>query len=108
MKILDIKAISEDPDSLNRAAQAGELAVIMDHGTPVSVCVPVSGSILPTDVVCNLAVKLFEDGELTLVQAAKMACVSAEEFLLKLKVLGVVVVDQTAGELESDLKILDT
>ena len=55
----------------------------------------------------NVAIKLFEDGILTLTKAAKLAKMPTEEFILRLASLGIVVADQSTKELEADLEALD-
>jgi predicted HTH domain antitoxin len=52
-------------------------------------------------------VKLFEEGVLTISKAAKLAALPVEAFMARLAVLGIVVVDQTADELVSDLTNID-
>ena len=51
-----------------------------------------------------LALHLFEKGQLSLVQAAKVAAVSAEEFVILLGEAGIVAVDYPSEELDEEVE----
>ena len=55
----------------------------------------------------NSGIKLFEDGVITLSQAAKLADMPLTSFLEKLTLLGIPVVDQSLEELAQDLQNLE-
>jgi predicted HTH domain antitoxin len=82
------------------------LILVTNRNNPISLSVPFSDDLLQSGIGVTMAVKLFEEGILTLPKAAKFANLSIEEVLLKLAAPGVVVVDQTTKELESDLEAI--
>ncbi len=106
MKTIGVRALRENPGVLSQCAQAGELILVTNRNNPISLSVPFTDDLLQSGVGVSIAVKLFEEGVLTLPKSAKFAKMSTEEFLLKLAALGIVVVDQTAKELESDLEAI--
>ena len=103
MKTIGIRALRENPGVLSQCAERGELILVTNRNNPISLSVPFSDELLQSDIGVSMAVKLFEEGVLTLPKSAKLAKMSIEEFLLKLAALGVIVVDQTTKELKSDL-----
>ena len=106
MKTIGVRALRENPGVLSQYAEAGELIMVTNRNNPISLSVPFSDDLLQSGIGVSMAVKLFEEGVLTLPKAAKFAKMSIEEFLLKLSALGVIVVDQTTKELESDLEAI--
>lgn len=73
----------------------------------MSLSVPFDKALLQSGVHISLALKLYEDGVLTLVKAATLAQLSTENFMEKLASYGVVVVDQSEEELAADLNVFD-
>lgn len=106
MKTIGVRALRENPGVLSQCAEAGELIMVTNRNNPISLSVPFSDELLQSGIGVSMAVKLFEEGVLTLTKSAKFAKMPVEEFLLKLTALGVIVVDQTAKELESDLEAI--
>lgn len=107
MKTMGIRKIRENPGELTRLSEAGELTLITNHSNPVAVNIPFSRDLLEQGIHVNMAAKLFEDGILTLVSAAKLAQMPVESFLEKLALLGIVAVDYEADEVASELRCLD-
>ena len=107
MKTIGVRALRENPGVLSQSAKAGEYVLVTNHSAPVSLAIPFDEDLLRSGVHVNLAVKLYEEGVMTLSRAAKMARLSVEEFLEKLAILGIVVVSQEADELEADLATLN-
>lgn len=107
MKTIGIRALRTNPGLLSRNAKKGELTLVTSHSVPVSLSIPFDDTLLSLGIHVLLAIKLFEEGSLTLKRAAKLANVSSEALLTKLAILGVVVVDQTAEELDAELKQLE-
>ena len=107
MKTIGVRALRENPGVLSQSAEAGEYVLVTNRSDPISLAIPFDEELLRSGVHINLAAKLYEEGVLTLPRAAKIAQLSVEVFLGKLSILGIVVVDQGAGELEADLATLN-
>lgn len=106
MKTIGVRALRENPGVLSKCAESGELILVMNRNNPISLSIPFSEELLQSGISMNVAVKLYEEGILTLARSAKLAKISTEEFLKKLATLGIVVVDQSRKELESDLEAI--
>ncbi|MEJ2416817.1 MAG: UPF0175 family protein [Exilibacterium sp.] len=106
MKTIGVRALRENPGVLSRCAAKGEYVLVTNRNNPVSLAVPFTDELLNAGVHINMAVKLYEDGIITLTKAATLGRVPVETFLQKLAMLGIVVVDQSAGELDADLDAL--
>ena len=91
------------PGELLRDAEKGQLAVITKHGRPAILAVPFDRRLLDLGVHRALALQLFEQRHLTLVQAAKLAAMTAEEFLDLLGDAGIPAVDYPQDDLDDEL-----
>ena len=107
MQTIGIRALRTNPGLLSRNAKKGLLTLVTSHSVPVSLSVPFDDTLLSLGLHVLLAIKLFEEGEITLKRAAKLADLSTEAFLNKLAALGTIVVDQTSEELDSELEHLE-
>lgn len=107
MKAVGVRALRENPGVLSKCAAKGELVLVTSRNNPISLSVPFSDELLRAGVHVSVAVKLFEDGLLTMPKAAALAKMPVESFMGMLAQLGVVVVDQSADELDSDLDAID-
>ena len=106
MKTIGVRALRENPGVLSRSSAAGELVLITNRNHPISLSIPFGKDLLDSGVHVNVALKLYEEGVLTLVKAAKLAKMPIEDFMKHLTHLGIVATDQTSEELESDLNTL--
>lgn len=104
MKTLGVRALRENPGVLNQSAQSGEVVLLTNRSEPMSLSVPFDDYLLEQGIHIDIAVKLFEDGVLTLAKASKVAKMPLASFMEKLAELDVVVVDQTREELLEDLE----
>ena len=84
-------------------AEEGRLAVITKHGRPTILAVPFDDRLLEVGVHRALALHLFEQRQMTLAQAARVADLTVEDFMDTLGAAGVVAVDYPASELEDEL-----
>ncbi len=107
MKTIGVRALRENPGVLSRYATDGEFVLITHRNNPLSLALPFDDELIRADIHVTLAVKLHEEGVLTLAKAAKLAKTSIEGFLQKLASLGIVVVDQNIEELNTDLSNLN-
>jgi prevent-host-death family protein len=91
--------------TLIKEAQAGHLSIITTHGRPAAITLPFNGRLMEQGAHHHLAATLFEQKQVTLVQAAKIADLSVEEFLEVLKVSNIDAVDYSATELEEEASV---
>lgn len=90
---------------LLRDAEAGRLSIITKHGRPAILAIPFSERLLSLGVHRAMALDLFESGGATLAQAAKLADLSVEAFIVLLGQTGVPAVDYDPKELVEELEI---
>ncbi len=107
MKTIGVRALRENPGVLSQCAAKGEYVLVTNRNDPMSLSVPFDDELVRSGVHVNIAVKLYDEELLSLAKAAKLARMPVETFLNTLANLGIVVVDQTRQELESDLKNID-
>lgn len=88
---------------LFRDAEQGRLSVITRHGRPAILAVPFDERLLALGLHRALAIHLFETGNLSLAQSARLAGLSIEELIELLGKEGIPAVDYPAGELASEL-----
>lgn len=107
MKTIGVRALRENPGLLSQCAAAGELLLVTNRSDPVSIALPFNDELLRAGVHVQLAIKLYEDGALTLLKAAHLAHMPAEQFLQALALLDIMTVHQSSDELHSDLEALE-
>jgi len=91
---------------LVRNAEQGGLAVVAKHGHPLFVAVPLDDGLLRHGVHVALAIKLFQDGTISLGRATKLAGLDQERFIDRLSSLGIPVADYAPEELDRELETL--
>lgn len=99
-----VRDLRQRSGELLRNAENGQLAMITKHGRPTILAVPFDDRLLEAGVHRALALHLFEQGQLTLAQAAKVASVNVEDFMQVLSEAGVTAVDYPPSELEDELR----
>ncbi len=92
---------------LLRDAEGGNLALITKHGRPAIVAVPFDARLVDLGVSRALALHLFEKGQLSLAQAAKVGGLSLEAFIELLGTAGIDAVDYASAELDEELEVID-
>jgi prevent-host-death family protein len=102
--IRDLRARSGD---LSHEAEQGHLALVTRHGRPLFVSTPFTEALLQADVHTALAVRLFQEGTLTLGRAARVARMSLAEFQETMSVQGIPVVDCDPADLAEELVYLE-
>ncbi len=108
MKTVGVRALRENPGLLSQCAASGELLLVTNRSDLISIAMPFNDDLLRAGVQVHLAIKLYEEGVLTLVKAAQLAQMPVEQFLQTLALLDITVVDQDAEELCRDLAVLET
>lgn len=106
METFTVRDLRERTGELIRGAQEGRLSVVTKHGNPVFVAVPFDDVLLESGVRVSLAVKFFDEGTLTLAQAAKFAGIGVEALIERAGAAGVTVVRTDAEELDTELDVI--
>ncbi len=89
---------------LLRDAEEGRLAIITKHGRPTILAVPFDERLLRLGVPRAVALSLFEAGQTTLAQSAKLAGLDLESFIELLGEIGLDAVDYPPGELAGEVE----
>lgn len=89
METFTVRDLRERTGKLIRSAEEGKLSIVTKQGKPVLVAVPFDESLLRGDVRLALAIKLFDEGRLTVAQAAKFAGLGLEEMIERTGTAGV-------------------
>jgi prevent-host-death family protein len=103
LDVFSVRDLRTRSGDLLRDAELGQLALITKHGRPAILAVPFDRRLLDQGVHRTLALALFENRQLTLAQAAKVAGLSLDGFIDLLGLLGVAAVDYPAEELADEL-----
>lgn len=103
MEIFTVRDQRNRTGELIRVAETGRLSVVTKHGKPVFVAVPFDDALFACGVRTSLAIKLFDEGVVTLAQAAKLAGLGIEEMIERAGAARVAVVQQTPEDLDDDL-----
>lgn len=103
MQSFTIRDLRERTGELVRNAEQGKLAVIAKHGQSLFVAVPLDEELLRSGVGVALAVKLFQDGTMSLGKAARLSGLPYEGFVEQLAWLRIPAVDYSPGELDGEL-----
>lgn len=104
MHTFNIRDLRQRTGQLVREAESGELSLVMKYGRPVFVAVPMNRRLLEHGVHEALAVKLYDEGVLSLNKAARLADLPVERFLQALAAADIDVVDYSAEELDQELE----
>ncbi len=103
METFTIRDLRERTGELVRNAEKGQLAIVAKHGHPLFVAVPLDEELLRSGVHVALAIKLFQEGAISLGKAAKLAQLDYESFVDKLTALGIPIVDYPSEELDTEV-----
>jgi prevent-host-death family protein len=103
LDVFSVRDLRTRSGELLKDAELGQLALITKHGRPAILAVPFDQRLLDEGVHRSLALSLFEQRQLTLAQAAKVAGLSLDGFIDLLGRVGVPAVDYPADELADEL-----
>ncbi|HVT15300.1 MAG TPA: type II toxin-antitoxin system prevent-host-death family antitoxin [Thermoanaerobaculia bacterium] len=107
MELLDVftvRDLRQRSGDLLRDAEEGRLALITKHGRPAILAVPFDERLLSLGVHHALALHLFEAGQVTLSQGAKLAGLSLEGFIELLGQAGITAVDYPPEDLVKEVE----
>jgi prevent-host-death family protein len=103
--VFTVRDLRNRTGDLMRDAKEGRLSIITKHGRPAILAIPFDERLLAFGVHRSLAVHLFEAGQATLAQAARLAELSVERFLDVLGEAGVAAVSYPKDELAAEVEI---
>jgi prevent-host-death family protein len=104
MEMFTVRDLRNRTGELIREAELGHLSLVTKHGQPVFVAVPFDEVLLESGVRVSMAIQLFADHKVTLVQAARLAGLSASEMMDKLAERKIAIADYSKEELLDDLE----
>jgi len=101
-----VRELRQQTGALIHDAEKGGLSIITKHGKPSILAVPFSEKLLSLGVNKDIAVELYQSRSISFIKAAKLAGVSAEEFLEMAKSLNIPCVDYPPEEIESETEAI--
>lgn len=107
MDIFTVRDLRNRTGELLKDAENGKLALITKHGRPAFLAVPFSEQLLSHSVNRAMALSLFQDGLISMVQAAKIAGLAQEGFIELLGETEIPAVAYSPGELEEELSDIE-
>ena len=98
-----IRDLREKIGSYTAQAEAGSISIITRNGTPLTVNIPFDDTLVRLGAHKALAVKLYEEGVLTLSKSAKLAEMPMDEFIAVLGSAGVSVFGYDNDDIQEEL-----
>ncbi len=95
LNVFSARDVRRRSGELLRNAEHGRLALITKHGRPAILAVPFDERLLEVGTHRAMALRLFEQRLVTLAQAARLAAMTPEEFVVLLGAAGIPAVDDT-------------
>lgn len=103
MQYFGVRELREHIGDYTHNAESGVMSVISRNGKPLTVNIPFDDLLLELGAHKSLAVKLFEDGTLSLKKAARYAGLKTDHFIMLLGTANISVLGDE-DELEKDLE----
>ena len=103
MDTFTVRDLRERTGALIRDAESGKLSVITKHGKPVFVALPFDDLLIREGVTVALAVHLYQQVEISLGKAAKLADMTRQQFMQLLAEQRIPVASAKPGELADEL-----
>ena len=100
-----VRDLRQRSAELLRNAEDGRMAIVTKHGRPTILAIPFDDRLLEVGAHRALALQLFEQRQLTMAQAAKVADLGVEDFMDLLGRTGVAAVDYEPSELEDERRV---
>jgi prevent-host-death family protein len=104
LDVFTVRDLRQRSGDLLRDAEQGKLSVITKHGRPAILAVPFDERLLSHGIHRTLALHLFEAGQLTMAQTAKLAGLPLEGFIELLGQVGIDAVTYPPEDLEDEIK----
>lgn len=104
MDTFTVRDLRERTGELIRDAEAGRLSVITKHGRPVFIAVPFDELLIKEGIGLALALRLFQQAEISLGKAARLAGMSRQQLMTILAERKIPVTEATEDELEDELR----
>lgn len=104
MDTFTVRDLRERTGELIRDAESGRLSVITKHGRPVFVAVPFDELLIREGIGLALAMRLFQQADISLGKAARLAGMNRQEFLAEIKSQNIPVTDASESELDEELE----
>ena len=104
MDTFTVRDLRERTGELIRDAESGRLSVITKHGRPVFVAVPFDELLIREGIGLALALRLFQQADISLGKAARLAGMNRQEFLAELHRRKIPVTDNEESELDEELE----
>ncbi len=98
MKTFGVKAIRTNPSALSKAFDEKQRVLITRRGEPIGIAAPFDEQLIDLGFVRWMALRAFEDGDISLGQVAKAFERSKQQMLPLLASLGVAVADYDLNE----------
>jgi predicted HTH domain antitoxin len=106
LDVFTVHDLGQRSDELFRDAEEGRLSLITKDGRPAILAVPFDERLLSLGLHRAMALHLFESGQTTLSQSAKIAGVPIVDFLDLLGSAGIPAVDYPPEDLDRELEVL--
>ena len=98
-----IRNLREKIGSYAAQAEAGAISIITRNGTPLTVNIPFDETLVKLGVHKALAVKLYQEGVLTLNKAARLAEMPMDKFIAVLGSVGISVFGYDTDDVQREL-----
>ena len=105
LNVFSARDVRQRSGELLSHAEDGRLAIITKHGRPAILAVPFDEHLVEMGLHRAMALRLFEQRLVTLVQAARLAATTTEEFIALLGAAGIPAVDYPPEELEAEVGV---
>lgn len=105
LEVFTTQDLTERLEDLLRGAEQGRLSLVTKDGRPVFVAVPFDERLLAHGIDRAMAIGLFEAGQVSLRQGARLARLSLGEFIELLGKFAVPVVDYPPEDLQKELDV---
>jgi len=107
MGTFSVRDLRERTGELIRDAESGKLSVITKHGRPVLLAVPFDDELVRDGIGPALAVRLFQQSEISLGKAAHLSGMNRQDFMAELARRKIPVTRHTEAELQHELEQFD-